>query len=136
MQITDKNDLPLAEKRQIENEMIFRRSNEKVGDGLDAIDAMHIEDDNPELIRTEDFLLQFICECSDENCNERIPIRLSKYRDIHENRDTFIVKPGHEVNPIEEVISKEVEYSVVKKNNTTPEPGKMLNSTPIDNSKG
>jgi hypothetical protein len=40
-------DMPLSERRQIENEMIFRRANEVVGDKLDEIDAHHREDGNP-----------------------------------------------------------------------------------------
>lgn len=127
-------DMSIAERRQIENEMIFRRMNEKVGDNLDALNAMHIEDDNPHLISDEDFLLRFKCECSDENCNERIPLKLSEYQKIHVDRDTFIVKPKHQVDAIEEVIETKPEYCVVIKNNSTPEPGKNLNITSIDNS--
>ena len=126
--------ISIVERRQIENEMIFRRHNEKVGDDLGALDAMHIADDNPHLIRDEDILLHFKCECSDENCDARIPIKLSEYQKIHMDRDSFIVKPDHQVDPIEKVIQVEVEFSVVKKNHSTPEPGKYLNETLIDNS--
>lgn len=126
--------LPVAERRQIENEMIFRRKNEKVGDDLGALDAMHIADDNPHLIRDEDMLLLFKCECSDENCDRRIPLKLSDFQAIHTNRDTFIVMPNHQVDPIERIVRKESKYSVVKKNNSTPDPGKDLNDTMIDNS--
>ena len=126
--------LSITERRQIENEMIFRRANEKVGDDLGALDAMHIEEDHPELIRDDASLLHFKCECSDENCDARIPIKLTDYQTIHENRDTFIIKLKHQVDPIEKVISTESTYSVVKKNNSTPEPGKNLNITSIDNS--
>lgn len=122
-----------AERRQIENEMIFRRMNEKVGDDLGALDAMHIADGNIHLIRDEDILLRFKCECSDENCNARIPLTLSEYQRIHENRDTFIVKINHQVDPIEKIISTEHEYHVVKKNNSIPEPGEDLNDTTINN---
>lgn len=123
-----------AERRQIENEMIFRRSNEKVGDGLDALDAMHIEDGDIDLIRNSDLLLRFNCECSDENCTERIPLQLTEYQFIHTDRDTFIVMPDHQVDPIEKVLKKTKHYNVVKKNNSTPEPGSKLNETSIDNS--
>lgn len=122
-----------AERCQIENEMIFRRMNEKVGEDLDAIDAMHIEDGDVQLIRDEDLLLQFKCECSDENCTARIPLRLSRYQEIHTNRDTFIVKTDHQVDPIEKVILKEKDYNVVKKNNSTAEPNDLLNDTTINN---
>ena len=89
-----------AERRQIENEMIFRRINEKVGDDLGALDAMHIEDGNIHLLRDEDLMLRFKCECSDENCSLRIPFLLSEYQDIHTDRDTFIVLANHQVDPI------------------------------------
>lgn len=123
-----------AERRQIENEMIFRRSNEKVGDGLDALDAQHIEDGDLDLIRNEDPELYFKCECSDENCSVRIPMLLNEYQDIHTNRDTFIVKTGHQVGPIEAVLMVTPGYNIVKKNNSIPEPSGGLNSTSIDNS--
>jgi hypothetical protein len=126
--------MPLSERRQIENEMIFRRANEVVGDNLDEIDANHRNDGNPELVRNEDSLLHFKCECSDEDCDARIPIKLSVYQKIHENRDAFIIKLKHQVEAIEKVILTEDDYSVVEKNNSTAEPGKMLNITTIDNS--
>lgn len=127
-------DMPISERRQIENEMIFRRANEKVGIFLDEIDAQHVEDGNPHLVRKDDLLLEFRCECSDENCHERIPVKLSVYQKIHLNRDTFIIKESHEVKAIEEVTVVKVNYSVVKKHKGTSEPGKNLNHTNIDNS--
>lgn len=123
-----------AERHQIENEMIFRRSNEKVGDDLGALDAMHIEDGNPHLIRDADILLRFKCECSDENCKERIPMQLGEYQEVHTDRNTFVVFPDHQVDPIEKVVQKTVHYNIVKKNNSTPEPNDTLNQTSIDNS--
>lgn len=123
-----------SERHQIENEMIFRRVNERVGSDLDELDAFHVEDGNPHLVRDEDMVLMFKCECSDENCEARIPIKLSVYQKIHENRDAFIVKLKHQVNEIEKVIIAEDDYSVVEKNNSTPEPSDTLNNTTIDNS--
>lgn len=126
-------DMPLSERRQIENEMIFRRVNEKVGDDIDSLNAMHIEDDNPDLLWDDGILLNFKCECSDENCDKRIPIKLSEYKKIHENRDAFIIKLKHQVKEIEKVILSEDNYSVVEKNNSTPEPNNTLKVTSIDN---
>ncbi len=125
--------MPISERRQIENGMIFRRANEKVGDDLDDLDAMHIADDNPELIRDGDLLLHFKCECSDEDCDARIPIKLSVYQKIHKNRDAFIIKLKHQVREIEKVILTQDNYSVVEKNNSTAEPGDTLNTTSIRN---
>lgn len=122
-----------AERHQIENEMIFRRMNEKVGDDLGALDAMHIADNDIFLIRDASSVIHFKCECSDEKCEVRIPLKLEDYQTIHVSRNDFIVMPGHQVDPIETIVSEEKQYHVVKKNNSTPEPGKELNITTIDN---
>lgn len=129
--------LPPEERKQIENEMLFRRANEKVGADLDDLDALHIADGNPHLVRNDDLLLNFKCECSDENCEVRVPMKLSQYRKIHADRSTFIIKPNHEVKPIEKVIEATDSYSVVRKNNVTPEPNMDadFNQTGLDNSR-
>lgn len=128
--------MSLSEHRQIENEMLFRRENEEVGDALEDLDAIHIENDKPDLVWDDDAQISFKCECSDENCEQRIPLELSAYKDIHKDRSAFIVKPGHQVEAIEEVINKNANYSVVRKDKKIPEPdpGETLNDTPIDNS--
>src|SRR6187402_855771 len=114
--------LPPEEIKQIENEMLFRRANEKVLSDLDDLDAHHISEGNPQLVRSEDFLLNFKCECSDENCDDRILMKLSNYKKLHVERSTFIIKPHHELKPIEKVIEENETYSVVRKNNVTSEP--------------
>ena len=127
-------DMPLSERRQIENEMIFRRVNEKVVNELDELDAQLIKDDYPELtITDDDMVLHFVCECSDENCIERIPVKLSKYQKLHKNRKVFILKHGHEVKEIEEIIHTKNKYIVVEKNKTVGAPGNKLNTTSVDN---
>lgn len=125
--------LSITERHQIENEMLFRRANEKVGTDLDEIDRLHAVDGNHHLIRNDDLTLQFECECSDENCHLRIPLRLSEYRKIHENRQSFIIKVNHQVKAIEKVVLQTPSYSVVKKNNSTPEPGPDFNKTSVNN---
>lgn len=124
-----------AERKQIENEMIFRRVNEAVIKNLLDLDKKHTEDKNLHLLWDQAILLQFKCECSDEKCEIRIPLTLKDYQKIHTNRDTFIVKPRHQVEPIEKIVREEEAYTVVKKNNRTAEPGDELNVTAIDNSK-
>ena len=127
------HNISVAEQRQIENEMIFRRMNENVGDDLGALDAMYIADDDIHMIRDENILLMFKCECSDENCENRVALKLSEYQEIHSNRNTFIVKTDHQVDPIEKVMVKKKAYNVVRKNNSTAEPNDTLKSTVIDN---
>lgn len=122
------------ERRQIENEMIFRRFNEKFGQDLDALDALHDEDGHFDLMRDVNLELQFKCECSDENCTVRIPMPLTVYQRIHKDRSTFIVKPNHQVNEIEKVLKKTPGYCIVRKNNVTDEPSDTLNVTTVNNS--
>ena len=122
--------IPLVERRQIENEMIFRRGNEKIGISLDKIDNMYVEDGTPTLVRQNDMTIQFICECSDERCKARISPPLSTYQEIHLNRSSYILKPGHEVSNIENVTQVKSGYGVVKKNHSTAEPSNNLNITP------
>lgn len=123
-----------AERRQIENEMIFRRLNEKVGSALDELDAMHITDGHFDLVRDVNLQLHFKCECSDENCSVRIPMLLTEYREVHVDRNAFIVLPHHQVDPIEKVIKETEHYNVVRKNHSTDEPSDVLNITTINNS--
>ena len=123
-----------AERRQIENEMIFRRINEKIGTDLGALDESYVKEGHLDLVRDKNLELFFKCECSDENCSVRIPLLLTEYQEIHTDRNTFIVIPDHEVNPIEKVIRKTPKFNVVKKNNSTDEPSDELNVTTINNS--
>lgn len=122
-----------SERRQIENEMIFRRANEKVAQDLAALDASHIEDGHTSLTQDDDLTLEFKCECSDEECTDRIPMLVTDYEAIHLDRSTFIVLPNHQVDVIEEIVSIEPAYTVVRKNNVTAEPTGSLNTTPIHN---
>lgn len=128
MQLSD------AERKQIENEMIFRRINEKLGLDMDQLDSMHRKDGNDFMVHDDLIDIHFKCECSDENCETRIPMKLSTYRELHKNRNDFIVKTNHQVDKIEKVIIKGDTYNVVQKKHSTAEPSDTLNITSIDNS--
>lgn len=123
-----------AERKQIENEMIFRRINEKLGFDMDKIDEGYRQEGNDHLVHDDIIEIYFKCECSDENCDVRLPMRLSMYRKIHTNRNAFIVKTDHQVDEIEKVIIKGPAYNVMQKKHSTPEPSDVLNKTTIDNS--
>lgn len=122
-----------SERRQIENEMIFRRRNEKVSNDLLAFDAMLTDEGNTYLVSDKNLILHFICECSDEDCQARIPLLVSDYQQIHTDRKAFIVKPDHAVASIEEVVKKTENYYVVKKKHSVPEPKGNLKETSVSN---
>ncbi len=122
-----------SEKRQIENEVIFRKSNEKVVDDLNSINKHNIKEGNPDLTIEDDQIIHFICECSDENCKVRIPISLKSYQQIHKNRKAFILKNDHAVKNIEKITKTKKSHIVVEKKRSISNPGNKLNKTTVNN---
>jgi hypothetical protein len=127
----------LSERRLAENEVVFRQLNEQVKKGVEETNKLAIEENQHDMIiDLEDWQtsLQFYCECSDENCTKRVTVDYAEYNKIHEQRDHFIVAPGHEVAKIEQVVRKEDGFVVVKKYGKPPETVDVLHQTNIDNS--
>jgi len=63
----------------------------------------------------------------------RLPITLAEYTSIHEDRQCFVVVPGHEVVAIEKVVMKAPQYTVVEKFIDAPEHPQKLNETAVNN---
>lgn len=122
-----------SKQRQIENEAVFRKANEKIHKQLDKLTKQAKLEGHNALTLAEDLELHFYCECSDENCKARIPLKLSDYRELHKARSRFIVIPNHETTAIEKVVSKNDTYNVVDKFMTPPERPGSLNSTAVNN---
>jgi hypothetical protein len=57
----------------------------------------------------------WVCECVNERCFERIKMSLVEYDGVRSDGNFFLVKPGHEVPDIEDVIDRHEEYVVVAK---------------------
>jgi hypothetical protein len=123
----------LSQRRQAENEVIFRGINEKVSTELVAIKDTAEEEGLSDLVPEIDLPVLFYCECSDENCRLRISLKPSIYAELHKNRSQFIVLPGHEVPTIEKIIYKNENYLVVEKNIVPPKSDGNLNPTTISN---
>jgi hypothetical protein len=105
-----------ANRRKAENEVIFRRHNERIQNDFDEIKQIAVEDDQEHLVPEIDgVVLHFYCECSDENCRMRIPLKSSEYVRIHKDRHHFIAVPGHETQSIEKVIDEQDDYFIVEK---------------------
>lgn len=119
----------------IENEAKFREVNESVGASFDELEQQANERGWAGFVSLPDDPIFFYCECSDENCNQRLPIKLKAFNKIHEKRNRFIIIPGHEAVAVERVISVSKDYSIVEKFITPPEHVESLHKTDIDNSK-
>lgn len=82
------------------NEVFFRDANEEL------ISTSHAQ---------EQPLASFVCECSDRSCSELIRLSLADYEEVRSNSAFFIIKTGHAVEDIEEIVKQTPAYEVVEK---------------------
>ena len=127
----------VADKHKAENEVIFKRHNQRIQKGFNEIKRLAAEDDQAHLIPKNDNLpLRFYCECSDENCRQRILLKPSEYNKLHKRRNRFVILPGHETSRIEKVVQKADKYYIVEKS-LVPSVSKIdfnaLNATDTNN---
>ncbi len=84
------------------NEALFREVNERVK-GINEGFGGRLEE------------AEFVCECGDETCTERIRMRLDDYEKLRSDPTHFAVRPGHERLDLEAVIGEREDYLVVAK---------------------
>ena len=89
------------QQRIEENEKLFREVNERVA----QMHAGYQSDPDPE----------WVCECGDETCFEKIVVPVDEYREIRSNEGWFVIKPGHEKPDVERVVREQSGYHVVEK---------------------
>lgn len=124
---------PSSERRLIENEVVFRQWNETVTRRFEDIKKLANDHGQGHLVQPYEGDIHFYCECADENCRERIRVRLDTYKDIHAARNRFLIIPGHDARNIERIVEKRPEYSVVEKYERPPERAGRLQPTPLNN---
>jgi len=88
------------EDRLIENEKLFREVNERVAD-LQA----NYSGPDPE----------WVCECGDETCFEKVAVPTADYEQIRSHGDWFVITPGHEKADIERIVRLDDGFVVVEK---------------------
>ena len=91
------------EERLAKNETIFRQVNEQI-EQIATPDG-----------RRDGHIYEFICECSNLDCNLLLPLTVCAYEEVRANPQAFMVAPGHELPEIETVIARWPEYQVVLK---------------------
>lgn len=119
----------LSTRRLVENQVAFRTINEKVLSGIENLEKIAKEDNQEDLLISSDKPLHFYCECSDENCRERVTLKRSVYSEIHENRKQFVIVSGHEAKSIEKIVDNNKAFSTVEKLYDPPEMAHKLNAT-------
>ena len=121
------------QRRMAENEVVFRKYNESLIKWASKYDDLAKQSEKHPDGLGENIQLDFYCECADENCRERFKISPLTYKKIHRSRDTFIIKPGHEVESIEKVSAVSPRTAIVEKFEVPDSSASELNETPVDN---
>ncbi len=90
------------ERRQGENEILYREVNERVRDLQEEFgaDAEQVE---------------FVCECAVLECTDRISMTIADYEHVRDDPAHFAIQPGHEVPHVEKVVEEHDGYVVVEK---------------------
>jgi hypothetical protein len=104
-------------KRAARNESLFREVNERIEDAASKLSPMFTE---------------FMCECADDTCFEKVSLTLQEYTSIRESGPTyFVVKTGHSDPEVERVVGGEGDrYDVVEKLGAAAEAAIALNPRP------
>ena len=97
-------DVSLTEERAGRIEALFREVNEHVRRLADPGDPSQPEGD-------------FICECSQDTCMERVHVPLATYEAVRGHPRRFIILPGHE-NDFEHVVERDDSLLIVEKEGT------------------
>jgi hypothetical protein len=83
-----------------ENEKLFREVNEwveQMRDGLQVAEP------------------QWVCECGDETCFEKLTVPIVEYHEVRAHDDWFVIRPGHEKLDVERIVPERDGYFVVEK---------------------
>lgn len=89
-------------KRVGKNEVLFREVNERLRDLGESFSLV-----------TEE--AEFVCECANTTCVERVHMSLSSYEEIRSDPKRFFVVKGHEILEYEKVVADDSGYFVVEK---------------------
>jgi hypothetical protein len=84
------------------NEALFREVNERIED----VGTTLLPDDQP---------MEFLCECDDRDCVEKVSATRAEYEAIRAVGTHFVVLPGHEDPGVEHVVHQTERFLVVEK---------------------
>jgi hypothetical protein len=90
------------DRRLARNEALFREVNEHVSSLSDAQ-------------ATNGQLHDYICECADVECTERVRMTQAEYEAARAEGNRFVVVPGHQRPSIERVVEENERYALVEK---------------------
>lgn len=86
--------------RLARTESLFRDVNERIAEASERFDAHEAE---------------FMCECSDATCAERLEVPLDEYEAVREDATTFLLNPDHVDGRVEQIVRRRRGYAIVQK---------------------
>ena len=93
---------PPEPEEAAEVQSLFRQVNERIEDLNEVFGSMIP-------------VAEWVCECADSSCIERIEMPISAYEAIRANSRRFPIVPGHELPEVETVVEVHPGYVVVEK---------------------
>ena len=94
--------MQVREERIAKTEALFRSVNERI-----AETSVHFDGDATDA--------EFLCECGDPACSERLEVPLEEYEQVREDATTFVLDPDHIEPDVERIVRRRRDYAVVKK---------------------
>jgi hypothetical protein len=88
-------------ERLAKNESFFRQVNERIKDVADRFEGFE--------------KYEFLCECADPACTERIQLTREEYEWVRSQSTRFLLARGHSAPEIEHVVERETDHVVVEK---------------------
>jgi hypothetical protein len=83
------------------NQTLFRAVNERINTLNEHFSVLPIA--------------EWVCECADDTCTERIQLTPAEYEAIRKHPNRFPILPGHELVDVEVVVEAHDRYLVVEK---------------------
>lgn len=124
----------IAEKRMINNQVVFRRFNEQLLKGFAHLNEIASEEGEKTHDLEGNKPIYYICECSDEHCTKRVKLTPDTYKKIHKNRKKFTILHEHGVVGIEDITNEKPAFIVVEKIHNPNQEATILSTTSVDNS--
>lgn len=88
------------EVRRALTESAFREVNERIAENAQRFDAGSTE---------------FICECGDPQCVERVKATIEEYEAVRADGARFLLAPGHGDSGIEQLVARNGTFIIVEK---------------------
>jgi hypothetical protein len=82
------------------SEAFFRAVNEGIAEASERFESEEAE---------------FLCECGDDRCTHRIEVPLEEYEEVRRSPTRFLVRRGHVMREVEEVVQNRRRYTIVEK---------------------